>query len=751
MNLVNVVIPPLATSYTYTLPDDLATRVGVGSEVEVPLGTRHAVGYVVQPPDNASSAEGLALKSVSRLRRPYPLFVKEQLEFFEWVANYYADSLSSVIETAVPPPVPQKFRRFVSLIKGWSEVVGSEGATTVRGKVEKQVMVALSDAPQGMDTKLLASRIKGSAQAVKRLLERNILSLREEELLDQHLLHPAAPEWAKASVVLSEAQNDALQAILVSHKAKTFTPFLLHGITGSGKTEVYIEAAREVLASGRGVLVIVPEIALTPQLIDRFRARLGNDLAVLHSGLHPRTRWDGWRALLEGRCRIGIGARSAVFAPVKDLGLIIVDEEHDSSYKQQEGLRYHARDLALVRGKMKDCPVILGTATPSLETFAHASSGRYQYLHLRSRPGTAQTPSIRILDLNQIKPWEMKSRSVTPDLFEALSRTLEAGNQAFILYNRRGFASYLQCERCENVVKCPNCSVTLTYHKNNHSLVCHYCGIRITPPSRCSSCTTANQTSAAPAKTAQFQQRGSGTERVYDELQELFPLAQIARLDRDAVTDEDQYRKILDEVRSGKTQILVGTQMIAKGHDLPGVTLVGVVDCDVGLHMPDFRAGERVFQLLTQVAGRAGRAEKAGEVLLQTRVPKHPSIVFTQADDYLSFARAELITREALRYPPYTRMLRIVVSSSDRAIGAATIEAVAHDLETLRTSLGFTVQVLGPTPAPIEKIKTLWRWHLLVKATSAAHLNRLVRELRSGRRKSKAARIVFDIDPQEML
>ncbi len=743
MEVVNVVIPPLPSPYTYLLPERLAAHIQVGCEVEVPLGSRSVVGYVVPLPDGHEVSTKFELKPISRIRRVHPLFLKSQLEFFQWVADYYAESLSSVIETAIPPPVPQKFEHYLSLV--------AQDLTPDRkpGKVEQQILSVLQAQPEPISLRILAARIKGARPAVKRLVERGLVTMREQEILDQHLLSVEVPSWAKTEVTLSEAQQAALNEVRSAFTSGKYSPFLLDGVTGSGKTEVYIEAAREVVATGRSVLVIVPEIALTPQLIDRFRARLGTELAVLHSGLHPRVRWDGWRALLEGRCHIGIGARSAVFAPLHNLGLIIVDEEHDSSYKQQEGLRYHARDLALVRAKMNSCPVILGTATPSLETFSNVANKKYGYLRLSSRPGTTLPPTIEVVDLNHVKPWEMKSRSVSPKLYDALASTIAAGNQTFILYNRRGFASYLQCERCEEVVKCPNCSVTFTYHKNNHSLVCHYCGTHAVPPSTCRECESlSTKSSALPAN---LLQRGSGTERIYDELRELFPDVSMDRLDRDAVTDGDQYRRILDRMRSGETSVLVGTQMIAKGHDLPGVTLVGVVDCDVGLHMPDFRAAERVFQLLTQASGRSGRADKAGQVILQTRVPKHPSIVSTEAHDYRSFALAELETRKMLRYPPFSRMLRIVASSAEKSLGGATLEQFARELDDLRESHGIKCSVLGPCAAPIEKIKTLWRWHLLVKSSSPKEINFVVRTLQLRRKKSKQVRVIFDIDPQEML
>jgi primosomal protein N' (replication factor Y) len=742
MALVNVVIPPLGTPYTYLIPAALEERVSVGCEVDVPLGNRAAVGYVVGRPPESAPAPTVDVKPHKALRREHPLFLESQLEFFQWVADYYGDSLGNVIDSAIPPPVAQKYVRTAKL-------ASSSSPPLLKGKVEQGLVSMLAQHPDGLDLKLLQQRVTGSSAVVKRLAEKGIISVSEREIVDQHLLGALPPDWARTEVSLTGAQTAALDHLMKASRESTFKPVLLHGITGSGKTEVYIEAAKEVLAAGKGVLVIVPEIALTPQLIDRFRARLAAPVAILHSGLHPRVRWDGWRALLEKRSRIGIGARSAIFAPIEDLGLIIVDEEHDSSYKQQDGLRYHARDLALVRGKLDQCPVVLGSATPSLESFHAAVTKRYDYAQLPTRPGASKPPHIEMIDLNKIKPWEMKSRSVSPELHAALQKTIEDGNHSFILYNRRGFASYLQCDRCEFVVQCPNCSVTLTLHKNDNALVCHYCGLSSFPPKHCPVCATPND--KRPAALMDLVLRGSGTERVFEELQELFPDVAMDRLDRDAVSDGEQYARILGRVRSGETKILVGTQMIAKGHDLPGVTLVGVVDCDVGLHMPDFRAGERVFQLLTQAGGRAGRAEKPGRVLLQTRVPKHPSLVFTEAHHFVGYAQHELKIREMLQYPPFARMLRIIASSTERSAGGEVLDQFVREVDDLRQKEAVHCVILGPTPAPIEKIKTLWRWHVLVKSKSPVQLNRLIRLFQHEKLRNKKVRIIFDMDPQDML
>jgi primosomal protein N' (replication factor Y) len=522
-------------------------------------------------------------------------------------------------------------------------------------------------------------------------------------------------------------------------------------VTGSGKTEVYLELVTEALKSGRSALIIVPEIALTPQLIERFESRLGHKVAVLHSSIRPQARWKNWASVLSGDVRVAIGARSGIFAPMKDLGLIVVDEEHDPSFKQGEGIRYNARDLAVVRAKLCSCPIVLGSATPSLESFQHARSGKHILLSLGQRFFNSKPLSYQVVDLNKLKPWEMPSRNISPALLSALEDTLREGGQAFILYNRRGFATYLQCTKCEHVVGCPHCSVTLTFHRKTNSLLCHFCGYSTPPPVACSECGAKDTQKSEDGAEYEplFKHRGSGTERVFEELANLLPTARIEKLDRDAVRTLDDYTAILGKVRSGSVDILVGTQMIAKGHDLPNVNFVGIVDCDVGLHVPDFRAAERAFQLLTQVSGRAGRREKQGRIILQTRVPQHASLQMTIAADYHGFASQELAMRESLGYPPFQRLLRIIVGAEERGNAERLAARIAENARASADALEVTV--LGPAPAPVEKVRSFWRYHILCKAPSAAKLQHLMSHLKLETLADKGSRVVYDLDPQDML
>ncbi len=766
-NLVDVLIPPLQQPLTYALGESMG-NIDVGFRVLVPLGRRSVFGFVISKHDQAqsidrtdqtdttlqprwfqpsltpeldleNSSDTPEFKSVISEVEEHPCFLPRQLEFFERVAQYYGVPLSNVLDSAVPTSVPKKFKRMVQFIR--------DPASTLKGVRQKQILQLIKTSGSPISISEITMRFKGAAPFLRKMEEVGVIAISSEEIIDQHLEQNDQAKWAKTSVSLSSLQAKTTERVISASNANKFQTFLLHGVTGSGKTEIYIESIKEVVAQGRGALVIVPEIALTPQLIDRFRARLGDQIAVLHSALSKNVRWSSWRALIEKRNFIAIGARSAIFAPVHNLGIIVVDEEHDSSYKQAEGLRYNARDLAILRGQFENCPVVLGSATPSLDSYYKARTKVFSYVSLPTRHAATPRLAIEAVDLRTIRSKEMPSKHVTPQLYEALQETISEGNQAFILYNRRGFSSYLQCEECGKVCECPNCSVTLTFHKGRNMLVCHYCGIHIVPPQCCSACPPSKD-QIAPAALAH---RGAGTEKIFDELTELFPGVVIDRLDRDVVDDLQSYREILDRVRSGKTSILVGTQMIAKGHDLPGVTLVGIADCDVGLHLPDFRASERVFQILTQAAGRAGRAEKAGRVILQSRVPEHISLASTLAQDYEAFAKHELKIRHDLKYPPFSRLLRVVASSEDKNLPAQILKQFRAALSEFNLSHNLSIQILGPAPATLERLKGKWRVHLLLKSESATGLIKAMNFLRAHKVKEKDLHLIFDMDPQDML
>lgn len=748
---VDVAIPPLPTPLSYRVPA-LIGRVEIGSRITVPLGRRTSVGYVVglsdlPPPSFVQSAQTALLeefsddgiRSIDSSVLPELCFSPQQLEFFKKVAAYYGAPLSQVIDVAIPAHYPTRKVKTATLIQN-SEVI-----LPARSKRCKSIIELLEQNGGNLPVPDINRHIKAASAPLKKLIELGLVIINDADE-SRTSITEEAPIWAQTSVSLNKEQAQALKEISTASTNDIFKTILLHGVTGSGKTEVYIEAAKATLAAGKSVLIIVPEIALTPQLIDRFRARLGNNIGTLHSGLSKKIRWESWQKLLKKEWFVAIGARSALFAPLEKVGLIVVDEEHDGSFKQSEGLRYNARDMAILRGQLENCPVVLGSATPSLESYYRARSGKFSLLSLPLRHAKSQILPIDVVDLRTVKPWEMPSPSISPVLLKAIENSIAKREQVFLLYNRRGFASFLQCESCGDTVECPQCSVTLTYHQHRNSLLCHYCGVAIQPMEFCPSCVA--KATSTPGK---LEQRGGGTERVYDEIAGLFPDATVDRLDRDTATSVEAYKSILHKVRSQETAILVGTQMIAKGHDLPNVTLVGVVDCDVGIHMPDFRAAERSYQLLTQVAGRAGRGEKAGRVILQTRAPHHISIRKTVENDYEGFAKIELGQRQRLGYPPFSRLFRIVAAAPESSSSESVLLTIREEIQKLIEILNLKISILGPAPAPLQKLKGLFRYHLLMKSPSSAALNRVLRDVCNKGKYSKEVRLTFDIDPYEML
>jgi primosomal protein N' (replication factor Y) len=529
---------------------------------------------------------------------------------------------------------------------------------------------------------------------------------------------------------------------------------LLHGVTGSGKTLVYLELLRRVvLEEGKSAIVLVPEIALTPQTVDRFRAVFGDQIAVLHSALSDGERYDAWLALRRGEKRIAVGARSAIFAPVRDLGAIVVDEEHESSYKQGETPRYHAREVAIVRARAEGAVVVLGSATPSLESWTNARSGKYELLTLPERAGVAKLPRVAVVDLraDRVKapPSDVPdadaafAMAVSAPLAQALRERLDRKEQSILLLNRRGYAAFVQCGTCGDVATCPNCSISLTYHRTPERLVCHYCQHAEALHVKCPRCGA-----------ARLRQRGLGTQQVERMLAERFPTARIARMDVDTTSGKWAHTEILDRVGAGEVDILLGTQMIAKGLDFPNVTLVGVIDADVGINLPDFRASERCFQLLSQVAGRAGRGPKGGEVLIQTRSPSHHAVRCAVTHDYHAFVEEELKGRTRPPYPPTLRLANVVLSGTKEEATARLATRAAAWLHRLIAKGGIAgVTVIGPAPCPVERVKNRWRWHVLIKAERPAELGRVARYLveRFEIPSREGMRMTLDRDPVQLL
>jgi primosomal protein N' (replication factor Y) len=546
----------------------------------------------------------------------------------------------------------------------------------------------------------------------------------------------AVPVESAAPPVLNTAQSAALAAITPALGRGEYAPFVLHGVTGSGKTEVYLRAIAEALTLGKRALVLVPEISLTPQLAARFRARFGAEVAVLHSGLTEAERQDAFRRIQRGQVAIVVGARSAVFAPLSRVGIVIVDEEHDSSFKQEEGVRYHGRDVALVRARAAGAVALLGSATPSLETFFAAQQGRLGLLTLPERATARALPAVEIVDLRR---HQLKGALFASPLVRALEETLAAGEQAILFLNRRGFSTFIFCRACGQAQRCRDCSVTLTYHKAGEVLVCHYCGFRTTVPQRCAQCGA-----------HEIERQGFGTEQVEARLKELLPTARVARLDRDTAQGQGLHR-VLDGLRRRELDVVVGTQMITKGHDFPGVTLVGVVSADLAIDLPDFRADERTFQLLEQVAGRAGRGDRPGRVIVQTYKPAHPSVTCARDHDFARFVEAELAARQGPPWPPFVRLACVRVDGADalavRRLAEAAAEAARAAAE--RAPADEQASVLGPTEAPLSRLKGRTRWQLFLRARGARALKVLARAALV--EAPRAVRITADVDPISML
>jgi primosomal protein N' (replication factor Y) len=596
---------------------------------------------------------------------------------------------------------------------------------------------------------VLERQVPGAKVAVRELVKAGVVAVRERELpidavaTSEDMLVIAPPvltgEQAIAVAEITDELHGRPRAVepVVTDDAprRAFAPFLLHGVTGSGKTEVYLRVIAGALAAGKTALVLVPEISLTPQLAARFRARFGDLVAILHSGMSEQARLGEWSRLRRGDARIAVGARSAVFAPLVGLGVIVVDEEHDGSFKQEEGVRYHARDVALVRAQRTGAVCVLGSATPSLESSAHAERGQYRKLELTVRPTARPMPTVEIIDLRKYLP--DPEAFLSAPLRAAIAETLATGDQSILFLNRRGFATFVLCRGCGHAFRCPDCSVSLTYHRHSDRLSCHYCGFAQRVPDICPSCKA----------TGTIERKGLGTEKVADAIAEAFPAARVARLDRDVATGA-KIEGVLARVARREVDVLVGTQMVTKGHDFPGVTLVGVLCADTGLNIPDFRASERTFQLLAQVAGRAGRGDRPGRVMIQTYRPGAPAVVAAAAHDYARFFAAESAERQELGYPPHGRLIAVRIDGKNEQEVASTAQRLAQLAEAIakRSDVGGAVEIRGPVPAPLERLRGRTRWQIWLRSSDRHALRRVARGVLAAEVAS-AVRVGLDVDP----
>jgi primosomal protein N' (replication factor Y) len=679
------VAAPTHASFTYAIPDEMSSGVKPGVRAAVPFGRRTAMGYVLGTTDELPS--GLDEDKVRAIRSVLdedPVFSANMLSWLRWMSSYYCAPIGEVCRTALPARLNR------------------------------------------------LSSPKTSRPTLPREME--------------HLR-------SSSRMTLTDHQRDAIASIENERGKGGTKPFLLHGITGSGKTEIYLNIFETMKREGMQSLLLVPEIGLTPQLSHRIVERFGDEVALYHSGLTDAQRHHQWERMRDGDVSVVVGTRSALFAPLKKLGAIVVDEEHDSSYKQEEGVLYHARDAAVMRGHLDGAVVVLGSATPSVESFANARSGKYRYIHLPERTGGGALPDVEIVDMRHEVAREKAADpeakghqrgSLSRELVDVVGRTLERGEQSMIFLNRRGFAHFIICEECGHTFECPNCNISLSYHRRPARMLCHYCDYAIAPPKTCPGCGGVDMVPM-----------GRGTERLEQELRELFPEARVARLDRDSIANSRTRNAVFKGMREGKIDILVGTQMIAKGHDFPNITTVGIVSADVALHLPDFRSAERTFQLITQVSGRAGRTSHGARVILQTYQPEHPSLKSARSHDYASFYEEEGRQREMLGYPPFSRLANVRISATDAAKADAQAHSIAKALKAERRKRGFdkAVMLLGPAPAPMEKVRNRYRWQLLIKARTAKDMGAYLASVHPRLREFEAGgvRIAVDVDPVSML
>ena len=660
------------------------------------------------------------------------------------IRNLAAAGVVSV-ETLPPRPPPLKTERVVRVAR-WIDDIEDLNVLVGRARRQADAYQALAGSGGTVELAHLTGQAGFSRGVIRGLEEKGLALVEDREVeRDPFAGIPTGEDQAHAP---TDRQNDVIRTLASAFDAGPGEPFLLHGVTGSGKTLVYIELLKHVLAQGRGAIVLVPEISLTPQTVARFRARFGDQVAVLHSALSDGERFDAWRQLHSGRRRIAVGARSALFAPVSDLGVIVVDEEHDGSYKQSESPRYQARDMAVVRSAQEGALCVLGSATPALESWHNVERGKFRLVSLPDRVGGGTLPPVRLIDLREARK-QSKEKSgarseaglvLTAPLVEAMRDRLRRGEQTILLLNRRGYSSFVQCRECGDVEICPACSISLTYHRGKSRLVCHHCRHEQRAPERCPRCGSTD-----------LSFRGLGTEQVERVVAETFPEARLARMDVDTTSGKWSHHEILGRVERGEVDILLGTQMIAKGLDFPSVTLVGVVNADVGMHLPDFRATERTFQLLSQVAGRAGRGELGGDVLIQTALPEHYAIQAALAHDYVAFANRELNERKHPAYPPMVRLVNVIVSSPIPEDAAGNAQAAARWVRAHVVS-GVSVDLIGPAPSPIERLHGRWRWHFLLRSASVRALGATARRLQSEfRMRGADVRIAIDRDPNALL
>ena len=725
----------LRKEFDYLIPPGLAGQIEVGSRVQVPFGPRKILGVVTAVAEESGHAN---LKPILKVIGTQTLVTPKVFKLARWIGEYYCCAPEIALKSVLPEAVRKEDA-------GWRErlfvrALPASGELPKLPKRQQEVWNIVEERRELPLAELL-DLTKTTAATVRKLEDRGLVSITSEvSERDPYARETILPTQ---NIVLNPAQAQALgeitKAMDLENSSRTF---LLHGVTGSGKTEIYLQALEHALEQGKGAIVLVPEISLTPQTVERFKARFSSGklqtlVAVLHSHLSAGERHDEWHKIRQGRARIVIGARSAIFAPVEPLGLVIVDEEHEHTYKQEESPRYHARDVAIMRGQMENAVVVLGSATPSMESYANCKKGKFTLLNLPERVDDQKMPHVRVVDMRQAMFKEKGPPLFSPQLKEAITQRLERGEQTILFLNRRGYSTSLLCPKCGYVAECPNCSVSLTYHRIDQRLACHICGHNAKVPNVCP-----NEKCKNPA----IRFAGTGTQKVEEVLAKLFPKARVKRMDADTMKRKDDYRHVLGDFRAGKLDILVGTQMIAKGLHFPNVTLVGIIYADSALHQPDFRAGERTFQLLTQVAGRAGRGDVEGEVFVQAFTPFHPAIQFARRHDFVGFYEQEIEFREQLKYPPASRVALLTLKGRNEEKVKFSADHLKRELEKKLKALKDLI-IAGPAPAPLLRAENFYRYQIMLRTRAMSALSRELAIIVQSLTLPDDVTLAVDIDP----
>ncbi|HWL53610.1 MAG TPA: primosomal protein N' [Chthoniobacteraceae bacterium] len=731
----------------YAVPPEWHGHVQIGSRVSVPVRNRTALATVIEL---LETTDVPGVRPLERVVSRRPILSPNLLRLARWMAAYYCCPVESAMRAVLPQVIrkgeigfkQQLTARLVrtiddALLEELNRRAPKQAAIVeelrklppAEGKADPTVLVSLLLRRAGSDRSALAALVrKGVVATQQETLARDP---HERETFVAAAPHPLNPE-----------QQSVFEAVCATLEDAERKPLLLYGVTGSGKTEIYLQAIQRVLDSGKSAIMLVPEIALTPQTVERFKSRFASiqgEVAVLHSHLSEGERHDEWHKINDGRAQIVIGARSAIFAPLERLGLIVVDEEHENSYKQEDAPRYHARDLAVLRGQFEGCTVLLGSATPSLESFHNAQTGKYRLLQMRQRVDDRKMPYFRIIDMRLESRGEKGASIISEKMRQGIEARLARKEQSILFLNRRGFSTSLSCDACGYVATCPNCSLSLTFHRAENRIVCHLCGHSAVAPSKCPEC-----------RDAGIKYAGIGTEKVEEVVAKLFPKANVRRMDADTMTRKEAYRETLTAFRTGKIDILLGTQMIAKGLHFPNVTLVGIINADLALHLPDFRAGERTFQLLTQVAGRAGRGDVEGEVFVQSFTPFHPAIQYARHHDFDGFAEQEIEWRQQWDYPPFSKMILITARSPHQERGLFSMETLARRLKEVG-GLPADVQIGEAMPAPLEKSHGQFRFHLSLRARSIKQLTRALNGVLEKLTFPEDVAVSIDVDPYQLL